>query len=53
MAAAYMPATIVIARGLVQPPPRCGRRFPAVRQGVNQFDIDIIGLNKFVWKFAI
>ena len=31
----YMPATIVIACGLVHPLPWCGRCFPAVGQGVN------------------
>ena len=30
-----MPAAIIIARGLVHPPPWCGRRFPAVGLGVN------------------
>ena len=31
---ACLPATMVIARGLVQPPLRCGRCFPAMGQGV-------------------
>ena len=34
---AYMPATIVIPRGLVQPPPWYGWHFPSVRQGVKSF----------------
>ena len=29
-----MPVTILVAGGLVKPPPWCGRRFPAVGQGV-------------------
>ena len=33
---ACIPSTIIIAGGLVHPPPWCGRRFPAVGQMVNR-----------------